>query len=132
MGWCISSVWIDMCDQAMKTPPDHIWPGGDTRLPGEEQSDVDSDALAVERNDTAFGRQVTGEKLAPPHGRANVMMKLALRRAREGNAARAAVRIRFAEEGNSYFGHGKLLVTSAFGDRGTGWRIARRRRQVTI
>ena len=132
MGWCISSVWIDVCDQAMKTPPDQIWPGGDTRLPGEEQSDVDSDALAVERNDTAFGCQVTGEELAPPHGRANVMMKLALRRAREGNAARAAVRIRFAEEGNSYFGHGKLLVTSAFGDRGTGWRIARRRCQVTI
>jgi hypothetical protein len=116
----------------MKTPPDHIWPGGDTRLPGEEQSDVDSDALAVERNDTAFGRHVTGEKLATLHCRTNVMMKLTLRREREGNAPRAAVRIRFTEEGNSYFGHGKLLVTSAFGDRGTGWRIARRRRQVTI
>ena len=115
----------------MKTPPDRFWPGGDTRLPGEKQSDVDSDPLAIERNDTAFGRHVTGEELATPHCRTNVMMKLTWRRAREGNAARAAICIRFAEEGNSYFGHGKLLVTSAFGDGGTGWRNARRRRQVT-
>ena len=108
-----------------------MWPGGDTRLSGEEQSDVDSDALAVKRNNTAFGSYVTGEKLATLHGRPNVMMKLTLCHAREGNAAGAAISIRVAEEGNSYFGHGELLVKFAFGDCGAGWRNARRRRQVT-
>jgi len=115
----------------MKTPPDRFWPGGDTRLPGEKQSDVHSDPLAIERNDTAFWGHVTGKEFANLHGRPNVMMKLTLRRVREGNATGAAIRIWFAEERNSYFGHGKLLVTSAFGDCGAGWRSARCRRQVT-
>ena len=45
-----------------------MWPGGDTRLSGEKQSDVDSDALTVERNNTAIGSHVTSEKLATLHG----------------------------------------------------------------
>ena len=79
-------------------------------MPGEEQSDVDSDALTVERNDTAFGRHVTGEELATPHCRTNVMMKLTWRRAREGNAARAAICIRFAEEETAISAMGNSLL----------------------